>query len=296
MLTQLWHFVVHLRPHYMMGILSGGYLLGGVLSESMAAGTYWAQFFNVHILLFGGATAYNSWWDRDEGPVGGLKHPPKMKSWMHAASLLLMALGFFWSLTVGVVYSLVYLASLLLFWLYSTPHARWKGRPLLSLFTIAVSTGVNAVLMGTLAAGGAISLPVLLSSAGAAFILLAMYPVSQIFQMEEDRSRGDITFAVKFGQRGVVNFFTAAFFGGLMVLSAGLAMVMWLPALILMIGCTAAGIILRMKIQGLRGVRAEYPNVMRIKALASFSFVFFLLIANVLRHQWFGFALFQEYF
>ncbi|MDZ7682184.1 MAG: hypothetical protein U5J63_10870 [Fodinibius sp.] len=72
MWRQLWHFVLHLRWHYQLFILSGGFLLGGFLSVDMNISSFFIKFLNVHLLLFGGATAYNSYWDKDTGPIGGL--------------------------------------------------------------------------------------------------------------------------------------------------------------------------------------------------------------------------------
>ncbi|MGF1668877.1 MAG: UbiA family prenyltransferase, partial [Balneolaceae bacterium] len=171
MLKQIWFFILHLRPHYQILILSGGFLLGGLLADTMNHQQFWFQFLNVHILLFGGATAYNSYWDKDEGPVGGLKNPPVMSSWMHPASLLFQFAGLYVAWQMGIHYALIYFVSFILFWLYSTPLARWKGHPLLSIFVIAVSTGTNSVLLGCLAAGGQLSANVIVAAAGASFIL-----------------------------------------------------------------------------------------------------------------------------
>ena len=38
-------------------------------------------FLSVHILLFGGVTVYNSYWDKDTGPIGGLRAPPPLAPW-----------------------------------------------------------------------------------------------------------------------------------------------------------------------------------------------------------------------
>ncbi len=78
------------------------------------------QFINVHLLLFGGATAYNSFWDKDEGPIGGLQNPPKMQPWMWSASLILQGVGLLIAIPQGLLYSGIYLGSILFFWLYST--------------------------------------------------------------------------------------------------------------------------------------------------------------------------------
>jgi len=283
---QLFHFVLHLRLHYQFFILSGGYLLGGYLSDGMNAAQFWVQFLNVHILLFGGATAYNSWWDKDEGAIGGLKHPPKMKKWMHPISLLLMVAGWIWSAFIGLEYMLIYGVSLLLFWLYSTPRARWKGRPLLSLVAIGVSTGFNSVLMGLWAAGGAITAAVLLSATGASFILLSLYPVSQIFQIDEDRRRGDETFTARFGLAKTKRFFEGSYLLGLSMLSVGFFLSEGGIGAVLFILGSFSFLIIRSLIKPMMGRKDEYQNVMKTKFFASLSFVLFLLAAGTVKHSW----------
>lgn len=285
-LKEIAHFILHLRLHYQFFILSGGYLLGGYLSDEMNSAQFWLQFLNVHILLFGGATAYNSWWDKDEGPIGGLRNPPKMAKWMHPISLLFMFSGWIWSAFIGLEYAVIYGTSLLFFWLYSTPHARWKGRPLLSLFAIAVSTGFNSVLLGFWASGGAFSAVVLLCAAGASFILLSLYPVSQIFQINEDRLRGDETFTARYGLNQTKQFFMISYLFGLLLLSLGLYIAEGLIGSVLFILGSFSFLIIRAMIAPMEGRGEEYQNVMKTKFFASLSFVFFLLASGILKHSW----------
>lgn len=285
-LKEIAHFVLHLRLHYQFFILSGGYLLGGFLSDNMDTTQFWVQFLSVHILLFGGATAYNSWWDKDEGPIGGLKHPPKMAKWMHPVSLLLMFAGWIYSASIGLNYATVYGISFLFFWLYSTPHARWKGKPLLSLVAIAASTGFNSVLLGFWAAGGVFSIVVLLCGAGASIILLSLYPVSQIFQVNEDRLRGDETFTARYGLRQTKRFFAISYLLGLFLLSGGLYLAEGLIGIVLFILGSFSFIIITSLIKPMVGRKEEYRNVMKTKFFASLSFVFFLLVAGAIKHSW----------
>ncbi len=295
-MREIYHFFLHLRLHYQFFLLSGGYLLGGLMAGQMDTGQFWLQFLNVPILLFGGATAYNSYWDKDEGPIGGLRNPPKMTLWMHPVSLLFMFAGWIWAYQVGTVYFLVYGFSLLLFWLYSTPHARWKGNPHLSLVAIALSTGLNSVLLGATAAGGSLSVTLVLAAIGASLVLLSLYPVSQIYQFDEDQKRGDITFAGCYGVMGVKRFYLFSYFFGLLVLSAGLYSFFIIPALLLFIIGLLSGVIIFKIIVTLTGDPVEYKTVMRVKLLASLSFVLFLLIANSIRHEWIGNTALKIYF
>lgn len=286
MLKEIYHFIIHLRLHYQMLILSGGYLLGGFLSGEMDVLNYGVQFLNVHVLLFGGATAYNSWWDKDEGPIGGLRHPPKMTRWMHPASLLFMIAGLLFATMIGAIYTLIFLSSLILFWLYSTPLARWKGDPHLSLFAIAISTGFNSVLMGTLAAGGAISPEILLGATGASLVLLSLYPVSQIFQIDEDRERKDLTFALAYGVKGIRSFFLMSFTAGSILLCVSVMIHSITAGILLIAGTAISGTIIARLVLRMSGEPDEYAIVMKTKFFASLSFVCFFLAGIVIRQGW----------
>lgn len=283
--TEIGHFIIHLRFHYQLFILSGGFLMGAYLSPVFVAESFWVQFANVHLLLFGGATAYNSYWDKDEGPVGGLRHPPEMRRWMWPASLLLQFGGLLLALESGGLFGLIYLSSILLFWLYSSPRFRWKGTPIRSLVAIGISTGANSLLMGYLAAGSSgIPFDVWIASVGTALIILSFYPVSQLFQTEEDCRRGDVTFAVRFGMRGVMTFFRLAFSLGVLLLGIVIMQLnFWLGAAFIAVGMVT-GYWVDRQLAGLMASADAYLQVMRIKYGASMAFVAFIVVILVFRH------------
>ncbi|GAA5521586.1 UbiA family prenyltransferase [Aliifodinibius salicampi] len=286
--TQIWHFLLHLRLHYQLFILSGPFLLGALLSENFNTGWFLVQFFNIHVLLFGGATAYNSFWDRDKGPIGGLTNPPEMTQWMWFASLLIQMIGLLIALPVGTFFVGIYVLSILLFWLYSSPWTRWKGHPHKSLFAIGISTGFNSVLMGYYATGfGPLYPSVWIAGVGATLILLSLYPISQLYQQEEDRDRGDRTFAISYGRHIVIRFFESTFILGLLL--TALAITLRHLRLGLVFG--VAGIIIGLLIhRELKKVLVqnketdEYKSVMQIKYRTSLAFVSFLILALLAKH------------
>ncbi|MDX1671356.1 MAG: UbiA family prenyltransferase [Balneolaceae bacterium] len=286
---QIWHFLLHLRWHYQLFILSGGYLLGGYFTSEMDWQMFLVQFLNVHLLLFGGATAYNSYWDRDEGPIGGLKNPPKMSDWMWFASLFLQAVGLIIAIPAGNLFIAVYGVSMLFFWLYSSPMARWKGKPIRSLLAIGISTGTNSMLLGFLAAGGqTIGLTEGLAALGVALVILSLYPTSQIYQMEEDRRRGDRTFAVEFGAEGVLKFYSIAFGLGILLLSITiLSTSYWLGGFFFITGLISGRWVWNQLTQ-LSSEWEDYRRVMNIKYGTSLAFVAFLTLSILLRHTDFG--------
>lgn len=280
---QIRNFIIHLRLHYQFFILSGGFLMASLFVESVDWKTYVLQFLNVHILLFGGATAFNSYWDKDEGAVGGLKNPPKMQEWMRWVSLLIQFIGLGFAMEMGTEFLLIYMVSMIFFWLYSTPQARWKGKPILSLIAIGISTGTNSFLLGYLAAGGeSLGFREGITAFAVAVLILSMYPVSQIFQIKEDEKRGDLTFALRFGLKGIRWFYRILFLVGLSILSFQLYKIeSWLGISLFVAALPAFGYI-NWLLGILEGRKEEYQKVMRIKFLASFSFVIFAVLSRLI--------------
>lgn len=277
-LKQLLNFIIHLRLHYQFLILSGGYILAALIADNVNWTQYWRQFLNVHVLLFGGATAYNSWWDKDEGPIGGLKSPPKMRRWMWPASMVMQYFGLAWAFCISWNYAFIYAISMLFFWLYSSPITRWKGNPVLSLIAIGVSTGTNSFFMGFLAAGGyPITFFEDITAFGVGCLVLSLYPVSQIYQLEEDLKRGDHTFASKYGIEGVKWLFSILFPIGTVIITYALFTTKGIGGYIFGGVGMLAYIVILYHVWQLKGKEDEYQMVMRVKFLASLSFVLFML-------------------
>lgn len=277
-MRELFRFLIHLRPHYQLLILSGPFLLGALYAPDINWARFMGQFFVVQMLLFGGATAFNSFWDRDIGPIGGLRHPPPMRPWMRWASLGLQGLGLLLALPVGGLYVGLYSTSLILFWLYSSPVTRWKGNPQLSLVAVGVSTGLSPFFMGYLAAAPAPPGWTLVPAGlGVSLLLVSMYPVSQLFQMTEDRQRNDVTFAVAYGIKGVRSLFAASYCTGLGLVVWTLMQVHLAPSVILALLGSGGGLVTGWHLWHLEGKAGEYDQVMRMKYFTSLVFVGFIV-------------------
>ena len=195
-------FLRHLRLQFQL-VLAPVFLLGYLLTGAEPDAKFIALFFLVHVCLYGGATAYNSYWDQDEGPVGGMKRPPPAGKWelWGGLGLQLVAVGAmgWWGWRMGLAAAAMVAMGIA----YSHPRWRLKGRPLASLLTVTAGQGVLPLLMG-LEAGGWERLDLdgwLLGGVlcATALIITGFYPLTQVYQIEEDRRRGDRCFAVKWG-------------------------------------------------------------------------------------------------
>lgn len=164
-------------------------------------------FFIIHGLVYPASHAYNSYYDKDEDSIGLLATPPPVDRtlWWVAWGLdgLALLLGAF----VGwpfVGYLLVYG---FLSKAYSYEGIRLKKYPLTSWLIVGLCQG-SLTYLATYQAIGQLSLmetvqPHPLLAAGlCALNILAIYPITQVYQHDEDGRRGDLTLSRWLGIRG----------------------------------------------------------------------------------------------
>ncbi len=259
-------FLLHLRLNYNFFILSAPFFLGAVFVPKITSvPLFLVSFILVYIFLFGGTNVYNSYFDKDEGPIGGLEHPPKVERWMYYIAWIIQIIGLIISTILMRLFGLIFIFSILLFWIYSSPTLRFKGKPLLSFLVIGIGTVFNTTILGYIMAGGT-GLPtnLVISAIGASFLILSMYPVSQAYQIDEDKKRGDTTFAVKYGIKGIKINYATLFILGIILLSYSF-LFNYILATVIFIAGTLAHILIWLKIKKISGEQSEYKEIMRLK-------------------------------
>jgi 4-hydroxybenzoate polyprenyltransferase len=282
-MTSVRDFILHLRLNYNFLILSASFLLGALyVSRIGDTGTFILLFLLVYIFLFGGANAYNSYFDKDKGPIGGLEHPPKMTKWMYFAAWAVQIVGLAVSFIFHLpLFSFLFFISLVSFWLYSSPVFKFKAKPLLSFLVIGAGTVFSTTLMGYIAAGGdSISLSLTFGAIGATLIVLSMYPFSQAYQVEEDKERGYDTFAVRYGVRGIKINYLVLFLPGVLLMAYSFVSNMALAAAVLIVGLLAY-VFNWQVVKTITGNQREYKKIMRAKYFsgATFTLMMVLLLA-----------------
>ena len=267
--------LIHLRLHFQLllaPIFLWGFLLGGGQLNSRAV----AAFVIVHFFLYAGATAYNSAYDRDVGPVGGLERPPPVDDRLLPFSIGVLLVGWGLSGLLGGGLWLVYGGILLFAVAYSHPRLRWKGSPWPSLVTIFVGQGVLGYLAGWVAAEGSLDglvrLDGVLGALAASLIVTGFYPLTQVFQIDEDRARGDRTLAVAWGPAACFRLSEGAFLlGGAAVVMTVLIRYGTVEALL----ANAFFTVLLIAVESWRrtfdpaAIVPNYRRVMRLNTLAS---------------------------
>ncbi len=198
-------YLLHTRPTewpIVAAHAAVGYLLAVGLDNALRSGRLGAACLGVAlwvICLNGGTLALNSAFDRDEGDIAYLRHPPPPPANLAGFGLGLMLLGLLgsWGLPIG--FRAAFALCVVLSVLYSVPPFRLKAVPgadwLINMWgfgTLTPYAGWSATGLSVGPVGGLILL-------GFCPLFAALYPLTQLYQLEEDARRGDRTLALWLG-------------------------------------------------------------------------------------------------
>jgi 1,4-dihydroxy-2-naphthoate octaprenyltransferase len=180
-------------------------MLGAFLGGARPTGDILLAFAAVHVGIYGGMTAFNSYYDRDRGPIGLLKHPELASGFVRDAAVVLQLAAVVILFLVRPLSAFPAAALVAMGIAYSHPRWRWKRSLWASLLAVGVGQGMLAFAVGYLSAGapvtGMLDPRVLLGAIGSSVVTLSLYPVTQVYQVDEDRARGDRSLAVVLGWR-----------------------------------------------------------------------------------------------
>ncbi|OON69018.1 UbiA family prenyltransferase [Hymenobacter sp. CRA2] len=207
-------FSVYLMPVYWFALSA----LRGPFSVGQAAGV----FVVLHLLAYPASNGYNSWFDRDEGSIGGLERPPQVTRELWHLVLLFDGLAVLGAALVSLPFAGLLAVYLLVSKAYSYERIRLKKYPVISTLVVVLFQGAFTFLMTQVGAGGApdeILAPANLLVAGVSSLFLCgSYPLTQVYQHQEDRQRGDQTLSLLLGVRGTFLFAGLGLLTGALVL------------------------------------------------------------------------------
>jgi len=202
--------LLHLRIPFSF-LLMPVFLFALAVSPAMPYKELFLAFIALHLFLYPASNGYNSWFDKDEKSIGGLKEPPKVFKELLYYSLLFDALAVVSALFVGWRFALMCFIYGTISRAYSNDKTRLKKYPIISWLTVTVFQGGFMFLATYLALNRLtfsellqeeIIYPAILSTA----MLMGSYPMTQVYQHEEDAKRGDLTLSRMLGIRGTFIF------------------------------------------------------------------------------------------
>lgn len=207
---------IHLRIPFSFFLLPV-YLFAVSISPNLNGGRLLWSFLILHFLLYPASNAYNSYFDKDEKSIGLIKNPPKVKRELYWVALSMDALAILigWIKINGLFALMLFLYGLASK-AYSHPAVRLKRYAWTSWFIAGFFQGFFTLLMSYVAINDFAVAPllvpeVLVPAVLASMVLWASYPMTQVYQHEEDSRRGDNTLSILLGIKGTF-WFALVFF------------------------------------------------------------------------------------
>jgi 1,4-dihydroxy-2-naphthoate octaprenyltransferase len=164
-------------------------------------------FIILHGLVYPASNGYNSYMDRDTGSIGGLKNPlPPTRQLFYVTVLMdvtAIIAGFFISPLFAMGIALYILASRA----YSYRKIRLKKYPLIGYLTVIIFQGAVTFFLvyHGVESNHTLHIPVIAMIA-ASLLIGGFYPLTQIYQFEDDVKDGVTSISYKLGYRGTFIF------------------------------------------------------------------------------------------
>jgi 1,4-dihydroxy-2-naphthoate polyprenyltransferase len=162
----------------------------------------------LHLLVYPASNGYNSYMDRDEGPIGGLARPLAPTKELFYVTMAMDAMALLLGLLVSPRFSACVLLYILASRAYSWRRIRLKQYPILGYLTVILFQGGLTFFMVYTCCNPSYTLfpipyPLLLT---ACLLIGGFYPLTQIYQHDADRRDGVRTISMMLGLRGTFVF------------------------------------------------------------------------------------------
>jgi 1,4-dihydroxy-2-naphthoate polyprenyltransferase len=161
----------------------------------------------LHLLVFPASNGYNSYMDKDTESIGGIEkplEPTKQLFWITVAmDLIGIGIGFFISNYLGLLLVSFILASRA----YSFRGIRLKKYPVIGYLTVVFFQGALTFFMVYHGCSKNFTLQVpILPMIAASLLIGGFYPLTQIYQHQQDKKDGVTTLSMLLGYRGTFYF------------------------------------------------------------------------------------------
>jgi 1,4-dihydroxy-2-naphthoate octaprenyltransferase len=174
-----------------------------------------------HLLVYPASNGYNSFFDKDEGSIALIEKPPPVDKSLYYFSLTLDLIALILTIFVGWALFFAVLIYGTFSKMYSHPSIRLKKYPFISFFIVFVFQGAF-VYWSTYASVSGMNtlygwnLNFTIAGLICSCLIGATYPLTQVYQHEEDSKRGDKTLSLILGIRG------SFYFSALLFLLSGI--------------------------------------------------------------------------
>lgn len=202
--------ILHLRLPFSFFLLPV-FTFGISQSFNIHTTTLLVVFIALHFFIYPGSNVYNSYMDKDTGSIGGLRNPPAATVKLYYASIVIDITGLLLCSIAGWKYSLLLLVYIIFSKAYSWHGIRIKSHAYTGWAVVAILQGGFTYMLANMAAEDNVSWQWFTAKNVecihiATLLIGAYYPLTQIYQHEEDSKRGDYTISYRLGIKGTFLF------------------------------------------------------------------------------------------
>jgi 1,4-dihydroxy-2-naphthoate polyprenyltransferase len=216
--------IQHLRFPFSILLMPVFWLSTFFIPASMWDWKIYLLFVILHVLVYPSSNAYNSTQDNDKESVGLIKEPLPISKNLFFVTICFDAIAITLAFFIGWITALLIVLYIIGSRLYSWRKVRIKQYPYLGFVSVFCCQGalifyiiasVYKTDFGFLVCIIQYAIPALLAS----FMIGAVYPLSQIYQHQQDLDDGVVTISYKLGKRGTFIFSAIQF----VIVSTGLS-------------------------------------------------------------------------
>jgi 4-hydroxybenzoate polyprenyltransferase len=208
--------LLHLRIPFSYFLLPV-YLFALGISPNFGESRLLWSFLIIHLFLYPASNGFNSYFDKDEKSIGGLKNPPPVNKSLYYTSIGFDVMAIFLAyLKISLLFAAMIFIYGLISKAYSHPVTRLKKYPIIGWLTVGLFQGFFTFLMcyvgiNDFELDNLMKAKVLVPASLSSLMLLGSYPMTQIYQHEEDAKHGDKTMSMLLGIRGTFIFVQLVF-------------------------------------------------------------------------------------
>lgn len=164
-------------------------------------------FIILHLLVYPASNGYNSYMDRDTESVGGIKNPMQPTKQLFYFTLLLDGIAIALSFLISLNFVFGIVAYILASRAYSYRGIRLKQYPVIGYSTVIFFQGAVTffLVMHGCSSNKTLAVP-LYAMIAASLLIGGFYPLTQIYQHQQDKEDGVTTLSLLLGYKGTFIF------------------------------------------------------------------------------------------
>ena len=164
-------------------------------------------FFILHVLVYPASNGYNSYMDKDTGSIGGLKKPMQPTRQLFYTTVLMDVVAVILSLLITWVFAAGILLYILASRAYSYRGIRLKKYPIIGYLTVIFFQGAVTFFLVYygIEVGHTLQIPSI-AIVASSLLIGGFYPLTQIYQHQQDKADGVTTISYVLGYRGTFIF------------------------------------------------------------------------------------------